>query len=69
VAFHLGAGTVLDQAAQEQFAGRSLLCGLLAGQAAAHMAQEVPLPGQGLQQVGTFAGHRFWCTHWHPPFI
>jgi hypothetical protein len=65
----LGQRHVLDQAAQGQFAGRRPLPGLLIGQAAGGITQEVTLPGQGLQQVGTFAGHRFRCTHRRPPFI
>ena len=54
---------VLDQAAQAQCAGRGPLRGLLVGQAASGMTQEVPLPGQRLQQIRTFSSHRFRCRH------
>ena len=39
--------------------------GLLVGQAAGGMTQEMTLPGQGLQQIATFAGPGFGCAHWH----
>jgi hypothetical protein len=65
----LGQRDVLDQPAQGQVAGRGLLCGLFVGQSAGGIPQEMTLPGQGLQQVGTLAGRRFWCTQCRPPFF
>jgi hypothetical protein len=65
----LGQRDVLDQAAQGQVADRRLLRGLLVGQAAGGIPHEMTLPGQGSQQVGTFAGHRFRCAHQRPPFV
>jgi hypothetical protein len=60
-----GQRDVLDQAAQGQFAGRGLPCGLLAGRAAGGVAQEVTLPGQGLKQAGTMS-HAFARTPARP---
>jgi hypothetical protein len=58
--------TCLIRPPKAQLAGRGLPCGLLVGQAASGITQEVALPGQGLQQVGTFAGRRIRCAHRHP---
>ena len=53
-----GGRDVLDQAAQAQLAHRGALPGLVVGQAADGVAQEVAVLGEGGEQVGTLAGHR-----------
>jgi len=59
----LGERDVFDQAAKAQCAGRGMPRGLLVGQAARGMTQEMTLPGQRLQQIGTFPTHGFGCCH------
>ncbi len=54
----LGERDVLDQAAERQLAHSRALAGLIVGDALGRLGEEVSRCGEGLEDVGAFAGQR-----------